>query len=51
MIWYISAMIYAVGGLVFEVLGTAKPQEWAVVGTDSDSEKDETNVCLKEQNV
>ncbi len=46
MIWYISALIYAFGGLVFELVGTAEPQEWAVV--DTDNEMDETNVCLKE---
>ncbi|CAG2104507.1 unnamed protein product, partial [Medioppia subpectinata] len=30
-LWYMSAGIYVLGGLAFELLGSAEPQHWAIV--------------------
>ncbi len=34
-VWYISSAVYALGGLVFELFGTAEPQPWAVARDES----------------
>ncbi|CAG2171314.1 unnamed protein product [Oppiella nova] len=38
--WYMAGAVYAFGGLVFEVLGTAEPQPWALIIDTNSSPQD-----------